>query len=185
MPLSRPNAATPVARTRKRRMTKLPWKRPPVVLADRITVGKRDPPDCALAPAGAASSASETRAAAMAMCRRFMAGSPRIWSREVAAPVAPAFDDSRVAGDGHDGPWVRRDCRPRVNWHGVGAKSQHTRLDLSHPARQPAAHASNPPPGGGTGAVAGRRDPGRGAPRLARSRRCRPRERGGWGAPAG
>src|SRR3954463_15175438 len=63
MPLSRPNAATPVARTRKRRMTKLPWKRPPVVLADRITVGKRDPPDCALAPAGAASSASETRGA--------------------------------------------------------------------------------------------------------------------------
>ena len=43
LPFSRPNTANPVARTRKRRMTKLPWKRPWAVFALRSTVGNRDP----------------------------------------------------------------------------------------------------------------------------------------------
>jgi len=124
LPFNRPNTASPGARTRKRRMTKLPWKRPWVVFALRSTVGNRDPPDCAPAPAGrAASSASEAAAASRtAVRRRFMVASQRILATEVAvgsvavAVLAEALGqvESQKAADalgkalGDSDPVVRR-----------------------------------------------------------------------------
>ena len=78
-------------------------------------------------PPGRRAAQGRRAAAAMVMCRRCMAGSQRIRRREVAAPVGPASDLWGPAGDGHDAARPRRDRRQRVNWHGVGAKSQHTR----------------------------------------------------------
>ena len=71
-------------------MAKRPWNRPWVVFALSPTVGKREAPDCALAPAGSAAiSATATIAEMRAVfSRRCMAASQRITVTEVAVRSA-------------------------------------------------------------------------------------------------